>query len=81
MHVGLLVLLRRRPGGWLLLLLPHPEKQSRWAWRVGEAWLDWRFDGLSRHPQHLWKKKKGLHGAHTQVCCNGPQPLKGTKHL
>jgi hypothetical protein len=24
-------------------------------------------------------KKKGLHGAHTQLRCNGPQPLKGTK--
>lgn len=32
-----------------------------------------------------WRKgrrKKGLHGAHTQLCCNGAQPLKGTKdHL
>jgi hypothetical protein len=25
------------------------------------------------------KKKKGLHGAHTQLRCNGPQPRKGTK--
>ena len=24
-------------------------------------------------------KKKGLHGAHTQLRCNGPQPRKGTK--
>jgi hypothetical protein len=27
----------------------------------------------------LGKKKKGLHGAHTQLRCNGPQPRKGRK--
>ena len=33
------------------------------------------------HPFHpsSEKKKKGLHGAHTQLRCNGPQPRKGTK--
>jgi hypothetical protein len=35
--------------------------------------------GLISDDDDGFKKKKGLHGAHTQLRCNGPQPRKGTK--